>query len=128
MGACKRRRWLVAGISTAVLVAAVVASPAASQADTYPPPRSLSADAGQPFASSVIAEYHNLARRADPLAALKTVGPDATDCKHQEGITRKDADGRYAVHVHQPIRQGPRRGVLRRRRARHHLRPADGIT
>jgi hypothetical protein len=82
---------MVAGITTSLVATAVLIAPVASRADTYPPAPSSSANAGQPFASSVVAEYHNLARRADPLAARKTIGPDATDCKHQEGITRKDA-------------------------------------
>lgn len=73
-------------------LAAVMTAAAVVAGLTYPPPPSLSAHAGQPFASSVVAAFHNLARRADPLGASKTIGPNATDCKHQEGITRSDAD------------------------------------
>ena len=86
------RRAMVACITASFVATAVLIAPVASRADTYPPPPSASANAGQPFATSVVAAFHNLARRADPLAARKTIGVDASDCRHQEGITRVDAD------------------------------------
>lgn len=86
-----RRGGAVAGVSAVVLAMVVVVAPVVSEAETYPSPPAPDAHAGQPFASSVLVEFRNLARRADPLAARKDTGPNATDCKHQEGITRSDA-------------------------------------
>ena len=51
-----------------------------------------SVDAGQPFASSVVAQFHNMGRRGDALAARKLSNIEATTCKHQEGIARTNAD------------------------------------
>jgi hypothetical protein len=55
---------------------------------------------GQRFVPDVVDAFHKLARRAEPLAARRTLGHQATDCKHQEGMARKDAaDGTPYVFI-----------------------------
>src|SRR5262245_22444224 len=82
-----RRRWASVAASAA-LVLGVIAAP--SPAHASPPPFDTSP--AQPFDSDVVDQYHKFARRAEPLAARRTIGPEATSCLHQEGITRKDAE------------------------------------
>ena len=48
-------------------------------------------EAGQRFVPDVVDAFHKLSRRGEPLAAQRTLGHQATDCKHQEGMARKDA-------------------------------------
>jgi hypothetical protein len=85
--------------AAAALIVCVIINPAPSFAQSYPAPASAG-PGGQPFVPSVVAAYHSLARRAEPLAALRTLGHQATDCKHQEGLTRHDAaDGTPYVFV-----------------------------
>ena len=81
-----RRRSASVAVSAA-LVLGVIAAP--SPAHAAPPP--FDASPTQPFDSDVVDQYHKLARRAEPLAARRTIGPEATSCLPQEGITRKDA-------------------------------------
>ncbi|HEU5182443.1 MAG TPA: hypothetical protein VFW45_16780 [Candidatus Polarisedimenticolia bacterium] len=74
----------------AALVMGLAVAPEPSRAEEYSSASTVG-PYGQPFASDVIDEFHKLARRAEPMAAYRALGHQATDCKHQEGITRKDA-------------------------------------
>jgi hypothetical protein len=84
-----RHRLSLLSASAALMLGLAIA-PEPSRADTYGPATSVG-PAGQTYASDVIDEFHKLARRAEPMAAYRALGHQATDCKHQEGITRKDA-------------------------------------
>jgi len=89
MTVSRRRLWSLP--ASAALLLGLAVEPEPSRADSYAPATSVG-PAGQPYASDVIDEFHKLARRAEPIAARRTLGHQATDCKHQEGITRKDAE------------------------------------
>ncbi len=93
-----RRRLALLSASAALLLGLAVA-PEPSRAEEYSSASTMG-PYGQPFASDVIDEYHKLARRAEPMAAYRALGHQATDCKHQEGITRVNApDGTPYIYV-----------------------------
>ena len=74
-----------------VAVAMTAGTPIGASAEVYTSASTVDTTTRQPFASDVIDEYHKVARRADPLAAKRTVSPPATSCLHQEGIARVNA-------------------------------------
>lgn len=92
-GGLRVSRCLLCISALSVLAVGVVVAPirAGASTEVYASASTVDPTTRQPFASDVIDEYHKFARRADPLAAKRTVSPPATSCLHQEGIARVNA-------------------------------------
>src|SRR5438093_7237620 len=91
MSISSRRLLCISTVSVLAAGLAVAPIRAGASTEVYTSASTVDTTTRQPFASDVIDEYHKFARRADPLAAKRTVSPPATSCLHQEGITRVNA-------------------------------------
>lgn len=84
-----RRLLVVCGVGVMVAAGTAIAPAlpvqAAATTDTAKAPADLR------FMPDVLEAYSGLSRRADPLAVRRELGPPATDCRHYQGIARKDA-------------------------------------